>query len=124
MRTYDVATITTAGNVTYTTEQVTGGMILRDPNGASRVDTTPTAADIVAHLTGMAVGGGFPCIIRNTSDSAGTENITLAPGTGVTMSPSSVVFARTRTQGLLFVLTNVSAGAEAVTVYSLYDTTH
>lgn len=117
-----VATITTAGNATYTVDEVAGGMILRDPNGASRTDTTPSAAQFVA-LWPTAMNLGIPCFIRNASNSGGTENISLAAGVGVTLSPASIVFSKGRAQSLLVHVDNVTPGSEAVTIYSLYDTT-
>jgi len=63
------ATVTksTAGVVTYTaTEMVSSGLILRDPAGSSRSDTTATATAIVRRLQNAKVGSSFDFIFRNT----------------------------------------------------------
>lgn len=109
------ATITTAGAGTYTAANLLGGLILRDPAGAGRTDTTHTAAQIVAALPGAAVDDTFELMIVNTADAA--EAITLAGGTGVTLVPATITIA----QNEVFIgrvrLTNVTGSSEAVTIY-------
>src|SRR4051812_36220810 len=70
----------TAGNITYTVAQILGGIIVRDPNGASRTDVLPTAALMVGGLSRPAVGEVRQCLIVNGADAA--ETITLSAGTG------------------------------------------
>ena len=67
---------TTAGNVTYSADQMLTGILVRDPNGASRADIFPTAAQIVAALAAKfgtaAVGMRFEFILCNNADAAET----------------------------------------------------
>lgn len=111
-----VTTVTTAGAVTYTAAQLKGGLILRDPNGAGRSDVTPTAALLVAALPSAVVGTSFEFIIRNDADAA--ETITITAGSGATLS-GTMTIAQSNMKLFLAVLTNVTSGAEAYTVYSL-----
>jgi hypothetical protein len=109
---------TTASNVTYTATEVKGGLIARDPNGASRTDTLPSAANLVAALPGAIVGQGVPLLFRNDADAS--ENLTLNAGTGGTLDPSTtLILARQDVVLLLLRLTNVGSGTEAYTVYPL-----
>jgi predicted RecA/RadA family phage recombinase len=112
----------TAGAITYTMAMLLGGIILRDPNGAARADLTPTAALIVAGIPGCIVGSSFEFTVRNTADAA--ETITLTQGdANVTMSGTMTV-AQNNTKRFLAVVTNATAAAEAVTVYSLGTIVH
>lgn len=78
-----VTTVTTAGAGTYTAAGFATGLIKRDPNGASRTDTTPTAAQLIAGL-GLTANYQYKfCTIHNNADAA--ETITLAAGTNVTL---------------------------------------
>ena len=64
----------------------------------------------------FAIGCSFRTIIRNTG--AGAGSITLTTNTGLTLSGTvAIVFQQQKE--LLFVVTNVTPGSEAVTVYSL-----
>jgi len=84
-------TLTTAGALTYTAAQILTGRINRDPNGAGRTDTFPTAALLVAALRAKASEYGvdlpryfvLDLIIQNDADAA--ETITIAAGTGGTI---------------------------------------
>jgi hypothetical protein len=91
------AVITTAGAATYTVQNIAQGIIQRDPNGASRTDTLPTAALLIAGLQNLYaltyVGDALQFRIDNTADAA--ENITLAAGTGMTLQGSIVIGAGT-----------------------------
>jgi hypothetical protein len=119
---FTVATKTEASDQPYTAAQILGGMILRDPNGGARQDTLPTAANIVAAIPGAAVGTAFEFTVRNTADA--NETITVAaPGVPVTLS-GTMTIAQNNSKTFLVVLTNVGAGTEAVTVYSLGTSTH
>ena len=111
-----VTTDTTAGALTYTAAMLKGGIILRDPNGAGRSDVTPTAALLVAALPSAVVGTGLRFTIRNTADAA--ETITVTAGTGATLS-GTMTIAQNNSKDFLAVLTNVTSGAEAYTLYSL-----
>lgn len=115
------ATEATAAAVTYTTAQVLGGLILRDPAGAGRADLLPTAAALVAAIVGAAVGAAFEFTIRNTADAA--ETITVTTNTGLTLS-GTMTIAQNNTKRFLAVITNATSGSEAVTVYSLGTAVH
>lgn len=78
------AQIVTADVATYGVNDLFGGVILRDPTGANRADLTPTAALIIAGMTGgPVVGQSFMFSIINQADAA--ETITLTAGVGVTI---------------------------------------
>lgn len=105
----------TAGAVTYTAAVIKGGIILRDPNGAGRADLFPTAANLVAALPSCPVGTTFRVLIRNTADAA--ETITMTTNTGLTLS-GTMTIAQNQQRQFIVRLTNVTSGAEAVTIYS------
>lgn len=111
----------TAGNETLSAAELIGGLILRDPNGADRTDTTDTAALILAAIPGAIVGSSFEFTIRNTADAA--ETITIAGGTGVTTS-GTMTIAQNNSKRFLLVFTNVTAASEAATLYSLGTVVH
>jgi hypothetical protein len=116
-----VTTDVTAGARTYTAAELVGGLILRDPTGGNRSDVTPTAALIVAGVAGAIVGSSFEFTIRNTADAA--ETITVTAGAGVTLS-GTMTIAQNASKRFLAVLTDVGAGTEAVTIYSLGTVVH
>lgn len=116
------ATVATVGAATYTAAQFLGGLILRDPNGASRSDVTPAASDLAAAvdqsvLGGVPVGQGYLLVIRNTADAA--ETITLTAGAGVTLS-GTMTIAQNNTKLFLVVMTSGSTA----TIYSLGTLVH
>lgn len=115
------ATDATAAAITMTAAQILGGLILRDPNGASRADLFPTAAALVAAIEGVAVGASFRFLIRNTADAA--ETITATTNTGLTLS-GTMTIAQNNTKEFLARVTNATAGSEAVTIYSLGTYVH
>ena len=84
-----VTTDATAGDLTLTAAMLLGGLILRDPNGGARTDTTDTAALIVAAFPNAIVGSSFSVTVRNTADAA--ETITVAGGAGVTTSGTMTI---------------------------------
>lgn len=115
------ATVSTAGNVTYSAAQILNGLILRDTGGANRTDPLPTAAAIVAALGGpptASVGMTIAFTIMNTSAGAFTDQITM--GAGGTSGAANVLSAIAQSTSKTFhlQLTNVTAGAEAYTVYA------
>lgn len=79
-----LSNVTTTGNVTYTYAQVLSGIITRDTGSSARTDTLPTAALLVPQIEGAEVGSTIRLLIRNTSAGAGT--LTIAAGTGGTLS--------------------------------------
>lgn len=108
-------TVTTAGAGTYTAAAVLGGIILRDPTGGDRTDTTHTAAQLVAALPGVAVGDTVEVMIVNTADAA--ETITLAGGTNVTLVPATITIAQNEVFRGTLRFTNVTGSSEAATLY-------
>jgi hypothetical protein len=122
-----VDTESTAGAVTYTAANLLGGFINRDPNGAGRTDVLPTAALLKAAIPGAQVGTGFEFTIRNNADAA--ETITLNAGSGGTLSASgqsstTCTITQNNSRRFLIVFTNVTAGSEAYTAYSLVSGAH
>jgi hypothetical protein len=116
-----VATITTAGNVTYTPANLLGGLILRNTNGGNRSDVSPTAALLLAALPRAEVGQAITFTIRNTAGAA--ETITMTAGTGATLS-GTMTIAQNNSKEFIAVFTNVTGGAEAYTLYSLGTFVH
>ena len=109
----------TAGNITYTVAQFLGGIIVRDPNGAGRTDTLPTAAALVAAIPKVAVGEVRYCTLINGADAA--EAITLSAGTGGSFDANQTASSRVcpqNSQKQIYVrFTNVTPGSEAYVVY-------
>jgi hypothetical protein len=99
-----------------------GGLVIRDCNGGNRADTIPTAADLVADLPGAVAGMSFDFVLRNSSDNAETITVT-APDAAVTISGTATV-AQSNSKLFTVVLTNVGAGTEAYTIYSIGTMTH
>lgn len=117
-----ITTNSNASNQTYTAAQVLGGAINRDPNGAARTDTTPTAAQIVSEMTSknsaVEAGSSFRFFLANTSSS---YEITLAAGTGVTLTGETTI-KKDKAVEIGVIATNVTASSEAVTMYILTNT--
>lgn len=90
---------------------------LLDRSGAATVsDTTPTAAAMVAALPGVRVSQSYVWRVRNRN--SGT--LTIVAGNGITLATGNTnTIAAASTRAFLVVFTNVSPGAEAVTMYSL-----
>jgi hypothetical protein len=108
--------ISTAGAVTYTAAQLLTGFILRDGNGGARTDTLPTAALLVEAIQGCMVNTAFEFELRNTTATA--VSITVAVGTGGTLSGTATV-AQLNSKRFLVVVTNITLGSEAYTLYSI-----
>jgi len=119
--------LATAGNLTYTPAQLLSGLIIRDPAGGARSDVLPTAALLAAEIPAVEIGAEVEFVLRNNADAA--ETITVTAGTGGTISgagqsttTSTVVQNASRLYRITF--TNVTAGSEAYTAYSLVSGTH
>ncbi len=108
--------IDTASNVIYTAAQMQGGVILRDPNGSDRMDTTDSAANLVAGFNNPVVESGFQLVIKNTADA--DESIQMVAGSGVTII-GSTFSSKGESKTYLVQFTNVTTGTEAVTIYSI-----
>ena len=108
----------TAGARTYTAAEILGGIIERDPNGATRTDVLPTAALLVAAMDSPAVGDFITYYVVNTADAA--ESIVMTSGVGGT--DVGVAGNRTLAQdtsGIFGIrLTNVGSGTEAYRHYN------
>lgn len=106
------AEATQSTTATLTAAQLLGGFINSAPAGAITL-TLPSAANMVAGVSGPAVGDAFMCVVENTAGAA--NSITLAAG-GATLRGGTTV-AQNKAALLFILLTNVTAGAEAYTVY-------
>ena len=94
--------------------------IIRGVPTAAATYTTATAADIVAAIGGdCAVGTTFTVVVLNAS--AGANTITIAGGTGVTVSGVATV-AQNASKVFLGRVTAVAGGSEAITLYGLGST--
>lgn len=112
-----VTTVATATAVTLAAAQLLGGLILQDPAGGAVTSTTDTAANIIAAITQAGVGNAFEFTIRNTADAS--EAITVAAGTGVTLS-GTMTIAQNNSKRFLCVVT----ASTTVTIYSLGTVVH
>ena len=75
--------VAVAGDQTLTANVVLGGFLQHDPSGGAVTVTYPSAADIIAEI-GSLYGTTISFTHRNIADAA--ESITVAGGTGMTMS--------------------------------------
>ena len=97
---------------TLTPTQVTSGLIISN-NAAATTLTLPNANQLCDAIQGAMVGTSFEVMVK----SIGAGGVTVAMGTGGTMSgTATVTTANIRTY--LVNLTNVTIGSEAYTVYS------
>lgn len=115
----------TVGNRTFTAAEILSGVIVRDPNGASRSDVLPTAALLVAAVTALGRGGAqvgdiVEVLITNGADAA--EVITLGAGAGggfdANQQAVSRVIGQNTSKVVRIRLTNVTAAAEAYVAYA------
>jgi hypothetical protein len=114
-----VALLATAGAGSPTVADVLSGIVLRDCAGGSRTDTLPTAAALVAAMSGEEIGDIIPVLYINASDAA--ETITIAAGSGGAFVTGTQSGQKDIAQGasklILIRLTAVVAGSEAYVVY-------
>lgn len=116
------ASIATAGAGSPSAANILTGTIVRDCAGASRIDTLPTAAQIVAAITTWtpAVGDCIDFLYINGSDAA--ETITITEGTGggwdTNQTASSRVIPQNTSKLIRLRLTNVTASSEAYVLYA------
>lgn len=115
-----VTSDTTAAAITMTIAQFLSGLFLRDPNGAGRADLVPTAQSIMASIPGVEVGVAFEFCIRNDADAS--ETITVTTNTGATLS-GTMTIAQNAIKRFRLVVTNITPGSEAYTLYSLGSST-
>lgn len=94
-------TLSTAGAGTYLAAAILSGMILRDPNGLGRTDSTDTAANLIAAIPALGVNyGEHYFYVVNTADAA--ETITMAGGTGVTLQGTLTIAQNSMNRFALF----------------------
>lgn len=109
--------VSQAASKSYSASEVLHTIIDRSGQNASVTDTLPTAASLVSAMPfgDAQVGMTFHVLFLNTDS---VQSITLAPGTGGTMKPSSTYAINTQQAvHLTFRLTNVTPTSEAYTVY-------
>lgn len=109
---------TTAGSLTLTVAMMRAGILAWDPTGSSRTGTTPSAAELVADIPNAQVGTSYWFCLDNTGGSG--EDITIQGGSGVTMQGTNVI-GDGKAQMMLVTFTNVTASAEAVTIFGFGD---
>jgi len=73
-------------NATLTAAQLFGGSLVITPT-AARVLTLPTAAQIIAYLTGSVTGSNFEFTVVNNS----LQTVTLAPDTGIVQLGKTII---------------------------------
>lgn len=107
--------LSTVGNESLTPELIIETLLIRDPSGAPRTDTLPTAVSIIAAIPNAVQGSTFEFTVLNPDV---TDSVTLAVNTGTTIVGTAVVAAGTsqRFAGIVFDTTEES---EAVAIYSL-----
>lgn len=110
-----VTTLTSGATVTYTAAQVLGGMI-KDTISAGCAATLPAPAAIVAAIPGCVVGTSFDFDVLNTAASAIVITIT-ANGSSTVVGTATINQANNKR--IKAVVTNITAGAEAVAFYML-----
>ena len=114
----------TAGVIAYTPAGMLSGLIIRDPNGAGRADTVPSAVDLCEAMGGQAfVGASFEFVIRNTAGGAETITVTADAGATATLS-GTMTIGQNNSKRFLAVLTNVTLTTETYTLYSLGTVVH
>jgi hypothetical protein len=82
--------------------------------------TTPTAAALIA-ANGATVGDTFEIVFVNNEAASGTNGLILAGGTGVTNGgvTADLTVAFSTHAVFMFVVTNVTASSEAITIYRI-----
>lgn len=110
------ATVTTATTpVTLTTANVLAGLLRIDTQDIGTAKW-PTAANLAAAIQGVAVGTAVDLVILNVGDST----LTVAINTGGTLATGATATQATVTgKRWMAIFTNVTAGSEAYTLYSL-----
>jgi hypothetical protein len=113
----------TAGNVTYSVNDLLSGIIVRNPAGAARTDTLPTAAAIVAILPRANVADILRCLIINASvGAADVEQLTLAAGAGGAWNgqqgAAAQIIRSQCSKEIAIRILNVTPGAEAYQIYA------
>lgn len=109
-------TVASAGTTdTLTAQQIMGGIYVRS-GGTTSTTTTDTATNIIAAM-GPNAFVGQTCLLFYANINSGTT--TLAAGTGVSLLGTTTALT-TACRVYLFTATNVTAGAQAVTVQGCF----
>ena len=118
INTTTVTTYNTDGNQGYSAAALIGGIVGRDCNGSARIDTLPTAANVVSAITNCIGGSSFTCSIRNI----GTNHLLTLDdsGTNITLKDVKTIPNGT-TSRWLFIVTNV--GSPSIDGYLVNKTT-
>lgn len=115
------ASVATGGAGTITAAHVLGGIYVRDCAGASRIDTLPTAALLVAAMPNPAVGDILRFRVINGSDPI-TEVLTITEGAGGGFDANQTAVSRIvlggNSKDILIRITNVTPASEAYVVYA------
>lgn len=107
-------TVTTSslGSLTYTADQIVGGIIVRNSLDLVVSDTLPTAANLVLATPNAFIGSTLTCKIVNT----GAGAITLGVGSGATIVGNPVIASGT-SQVLYVRITSIDGGSPSYVVY-------
>lgn len=102
------ATMTADAASTITVDKLAGGLILRSGITAGRIDTSDTAANILAAFPEMDIGDSFEVVISNTSGFtqtlAGGANVTASGNLlNLTLSHKHVIFTKTSATAMTMV---------------------
>lgn len=105
-----------ATGITLTAANMLNAIFVRTGAGAAQTDTSPTAAALVAAAPGIQANTAIYWVYRNGS----SNSVTFAAGSGVTLAAGNTnTIASNNARTFLVVFTNVTAGTEAVTIYSI-----
>lgn len=96
---YSGSPATATSTASLTTSQLLSGILLGSPGSSAATYTTPTGTEIDTALGNAKVGSTFDLSIQNV-DGSGSGVITLAGGTGVTISGLATVVATAGTAQL------------------------
>jgi len=108
----DFGSVTAGAGTTYTAAQFFTNFIVRSGPAAPFTDTTPTAASIIALIGGAEVLTGYDLYIQNVT----AQTLTLAAGTGVTLS-SAITIPANKTR--LLKLRVISIASQTITIYPI-----
>ena len=112
-RKLSIGVISTAQNVTYTAQQLFDGVIQRDCSGADRVDSLPSAVDIVTIIPDCVVGSSIEFIVENVSTLL--KSVTITGGQGTTVVSQNI--SKGVSKRFVALVTSTTFGAEAVSVF-------
>lgn len=109
-------TALTSDDPTLTAAQMVNGVVNISGQTTAQDVTTPSAAALVAALPDAQVGSAFDFALQNANTSSGAA--TVVAGAGVTLTGVTTV-PITKTQLYKGIVTNATAGAEAVRLVGL-----